>query len=76
MADKLSAITYIFTDIGSDSEYSVIKRLNKTVHPLSDYRQVIVLMMTLRYPKFEIFFKYCVKKLIKFLSKSTKNIIT
>ena len=49
MSNNLS-VSYIFSDSGSDSdsdrEYSVIRSQNKNVHPLLDYRKLIVLMMT------------------------------
>ena len=68
MVVNLSDGSYIFIDRKSTNEYSVIRRQNKTLHPLSDYRKVIVLRITIIKFKIWVFLKYDVKKLIIFLS--------
>ena len=74
VADNLSDVSYIFrgSDSNSDSEHSFIRGQNKIVNPLSDYRKIIVLMMTIMIFKIWDIFKYCVKKLIIFLPKPSE----
>ena len=52
MTDIFSDVSDIFSDSDSDREYSVIRWWqNQTVHPFSDYSEIIVLIMMIIYLK-------------------------